>query len=218
MTTFVYAEPLSPGGLLATADVSRIAAALRGGGLAVLPTETGYLLGAAVTSVEALHHVFAVKARDLVHTMHLACASLEMAESIGRPDERARRILGAFTPGPVSVIVAQTEALPASLVTQDGTVGLRIPRHPATLQVIAAVGAPITATSLNRAGEAPGGVAESYLRTFDWPDLPVVHVVADDSAITYDRPSTLVRATGVDLEILRAGPVSEAEIRQAAAD
>jgi tRNA A37 threonylcarbamoyladenosine synthetase subunit TsaC/SUA5/YrdC len=37
--------------------------------------------------------------------------------------------------------------------------------------------------------------------------------VADDESIVYDQPSTLVRLTGDEPEILRGGPISESEIR-----
>jgi tRNA A37 threonylcarbamoyladenosine synthetase subunit TsaC/SUA5/YrdC len=47
----------------------------------------------------------------------------------------------------------------------------------------------------------------------NWPDGQVSYVVADDAAIVYDQPSTLVRLTGDDPEILRGGPISQAEIR-----
>ena len=101
-------------------------------------------------------------------------------------------------------------------MTLDGTVGIRIPCHPATLQIIAAVGAPVTATSLNRAGEPPGGVSEAYLRSFDWPGDHVVPIVQDDAAVAYDKPSTLVRVIGAELVVLRAGPIDEDAVRRAA--
>src|SRR5579871_6853597 len=100
--------------------------------------------------------------------MHVACASLAMAAEVGELTPKALRLLGEFTPGPVSVVVPKTAVLPDRLVTLDGTVGIRVPDHPATLQVLREVGAPLTATSLNVSGAAPALVSELDLESLNW--------------------------------------------------
>jgi L-threonylcarbamoyladenylate synthase len=218
MTELVYVKPRSRSGTLRWTEVAHIADSLKQGALAVLPTETGYMLAALATSADAVSAAFAVKGRAGSAVMHVACASLEMAGAVGILTERASRVLGEFTPGPVSVIVKSTGFLTEteSMVTLNGTVGLRIPDHAGTLQVINAVGLPLTATSLNSSGSQLESVDEAVLRTLNWPEHQVVHVVRDDDAIIYDAASTLARFSGNSIEILREGPVSEAEIRRAA--
>jgi L-threonylcarbamoyladenylate synthase len=196
--------------------VARISDSLRRGSLAVLPTETGYMLAALATDLPAVERAFAVKFRDHAQVMHVACASLAMAAEIGELTPQALRLLGEFTPGPVSVVVSKTPMLADRLVTMDGTVGIRVPDHPATLQVISEVGAPRTATSLNVSGAAPALVSELELESLNWPAGQTVHVVADDDAISYQTGSTLVRVTGPDVEVLRTGPISESQLREVA--
>lgn len=215
MAKFEYLVPRTPSGVLRLGEVAPVAEALRDGGLAVLPTETGYMLAALATDEPAILRAFAVKGRDLANTMHIACSSLEMAAGVAEITPAAERLLGAFTPGPITVVVRQKPRLPSRLVTRDGTVGIRVPDHPATLQIIAAVGAPITATSLNRAGEPPSSMDRHDLEQLDWPDDGVVYVVEDDASIRFQAPSTLVRVIGAEPEILRAGPITERTIRQA---
>lgn len=212
MTEFVYTTPRSRTGLLALADAERVAESLRRGVPAVLPTETGYMLAALATSQDAVKRAFEVKGRPASAVMHVACASLEMARTVGVLTERAARLLGQFTPGPLSVIVGQTGLLPDGLVTVNGTVGLRVPDHAGTLQVINAVGAPLTATSLNSSGSRLPSVDEPALRTLNWPEDDTIYVVRDDAAISCGSPSTLVRVTGEAVEVLRPGPVSESEL------
>lgn len=214
MTEFAYLKPRSRTGLLALADAERVSASLRRGVPAVLPTETGYMLAALATSQDAVKRAFGVKDRPTSAVMHVACASLEMARTVGILTERATRLLGQFTPGPLSVIVGQTDLLPDGLVTVNGTVGIRVPDHAGTLQVISAVGAPLTATSLNSSGSRLPSVDEPALRTLNWPEDDTICVVRDDAAIAFDSASTLVRVTGEAAEILRPGPVSESEISQ----
>jgi L-threonylcarbamoyladenylate synthase len=213
VTQFEYVRPHSRSRLIKLSDAARIAGHLKRGGLAVLPTETGYMLAALATSPPAIERAFNVKQRPASHVMHVACSSLEMAETIGRLKPYAAHLLGELTPGPISVITEKTPRLPDRLVSLDGTVGIRIPDHPATLQIISAVGAPLTATSLNASGSAPASIDRADLELLNWPDGQVSYVVADDEAIVYDQPSTLVRLTGDDPEILRGGPISQAEIR-----
>jgi L-threonylcarbamoyladenylate synthase len=216
MTQFEFVRPHSRSGMLTLSDVARIADSLSGGSLAVLPTETGYMLAALATSIPAIERAFAVKSRDRAQVMHVACAGVDMAAAIGVLTPRALRLIGVFTPGPLSVVVAKTPELPDDLVAVNGTVGIRIPDHPATLQVISAVGAPLTATSLNVSGSASLPVRKLDLETMNWPAGETIHIVEDDESIRYDSGSTLVRLSGDDIEILRAGPVSEADLREAA--
>lgn len=218
MAQFIYVKPHSRTGMLTWSEVAKIADSLKQGALAVLPTETGYMLAALATSADAVKAAFAVKGRAESAVMHVACASLEMAGAVGILTEHAIRILGQLTPGPVSVIVKSTGFLSdsESMVTLNGTVGLRIPDHAGTLQVINAVGLPLTATSLNSSGSRLVSVDEAVLRTMDWPEHDVVYVVRDDDAIAYSDSSTLVRVSNNSIEILREGPLSESEISRVA--
>lgn len=201
--------------MLTLAEAARIAGSLRSGALAVLPTETGYMLAAMATSIPAVERAFAVKQRDQAQVMHVACASVAMAASVGELTPAALRLLGAFTPGPLSVVVAKTSALPDRLVTINGTVGIRVPDHPATLQVIAEVGVPLTATSLNVSGSAPVPVSKLELDTLNWPAGETIYIVEDDEAIRHATGSTLVRLTSGEAEILRPGPIGQSDVSEA---
>ncbi len=212
MARFVYVRPRSRTGTIALSGVANIAGSLRQGSLAILPTETGYMLAAQATSEDAVKSAFTAKGRPGSAVMHVACASMEMAETVGIITEPAARLLGEFTPGPLSVIVNKTDLLPDDLVTLNGTVGIRIPDHPGTLQVINAVGSPLTATSLNNSGSQPTSVDETSLQAMEWPEDEVIYVLRDDDAIVYNSASTLVRLSGDSIEVLRGGPISESEI------
>ncbi len=214
MTEFKHVRPFSATGLLKLDDVGQIADSLKQGSLAVLPTETGYMLAALATSIPAIELAFTAKGRAAAKVMHVACGSLAMAETVGELNQLALRLLGEFTPGPVTVVVNKTPLLPDTLVALDGSVGIRVPDHPATLQVINEVGSPLTATSLNVSGAGSPSSGRLEMRFMEWPDDEVVYVVEDDDRIVYDAPSTLIRLTGEDIEILRPGPVSESVIRQ----
>jgi L-threonylcarbamoyladenylate synthase len=215
LTRFHFLAPSTDSGLLRLAEAELVAGRLRDGGLAVLPTETGFMLAALATSLPALRAAFDVKERDHAHAMHVACASIGMAARYAELSPAARRVMGAFTPGPLTVVVPQTGALPDEMVTLGGTVGIRVPDHPATLQVIATLDAPVTATSLNRSGEETRPYDRELLDELPWGDAHDVPVVEDKSAVRYPAASTLVRLTGPAPEVLRVGPVTAEEIAAA---
>jgi L-threonylcarbamoyladenylate synthase len=217
VTHFEYVRPHQVSRMVSLADAGRIADSLRRGSLAVLPTETGYMLAAMATSLTAVERAFAVKGRDSSNVMHVACASLRMARETGILTTRALRLLGSLTPGPVTVIVEKTPLLPNRLVTLNGTVGIRVPDHPATLQIIGEVDAPLTATSLNVTGAGPTAIKDLDLGLLNWPRGETIYVIVDDEAIVCETPSTLVRVLGEELEILRSGPVPEWAIQRLAA-
>ncbi len=218
MARFVYVKPNSRSGMLAWSDAAKVADSLKQGSPAVLPTETGYMLAALATSADAVKGAFAIKGRPGSAVMHVACASLQMAGMVGILTEHAVKLLGHLTPGPISVIVNQTDLLSDSdgLVTLNGTVGIRIPDHPGTLQVINEIGLPVTATSLNSSGCQLASVDETTLQTLNWPECEEIYVVQDDDAIAYSSASTLVRVSNNSIEILRLGPISESEIQRVA--
>lgn len=214
-TTVVISAPLPGSGLLPLDRVTEIADALRAGGLAVLPTETGHLIAASVADARK---AFAVKQRSPANPMHVACSSLDMAAAYGLLDARARRLLNEFTPGPLSVVVPALAGVDDPYVTLNGTIGLRVPDHPATLQVISALGEPVTATSFNRSGQESAPVDRAALTAFDWRGEAVVHAVVDPDAVRHTRASTLVRLVGPQPEVLRSGPVTAQQIEDALAD
>jgi L-threonylcarbamoyladenylate synthase len=214
VTSFEYL-PLTANKLLHFSDAARIVSLLDGGGLAVLPTETGYMIAADATSVEAVTKVFTTKERTFANPMHVACGSLAMAGRFGQLTPATVRLMGAFTPGPLTVVVPKTKLLPDTLVTKDGTVGIRVPDHPATLQVVELLGRPVTATSLNRSGEESGPLDYNYLELLGWPGTEsVVAIVEDETSITQTRASTLATLHGADLQILREGPITKADIER----
>lgn len=199
---------LTPNRLLRLADLDAVVLHLRRGGLVVLPTETGYLLGAAALDPDAVRRVFAVKVRSPRNPMHAAVTGVEMAEQLAHLGDTERRLLQLFTPGPLTVVCPKREAVPDILVAGTGTLGIRIPDSPVTLQVIAALGGPITATSLNVSGDPPRASVDETIAALEWKAEPALFVVKDELCVLHPRPSTLVSIVDGRRVILREGPIS----------
>jgi L-threonylcarbamoyladenylate synthase len=214
MARFVELAPRRGGGHLSLDQVDEAVAVLRRDGLAVLPTETGYMLAARARSDVATAKVRATKGRTADKAMHVACSTTAMIASVAEPSTQAWRAIACWLPGPVSVVVPAAHGLSPDVVL-DGTVGIRMPDAAATLQIVSALGEPVTATSLNRSGAGDHALGEPLTLSdaMSWPDEPVA-VVRDDLVRVYGQPSTLVRILDREVEELRPGPVPVSAISE----
>jgi len=95
--------------------IDEAAAALVAGELVAFPTETVYGLGARADDDAAVARIFQAKGRPAAHPLivHVAdAASAAWFGNLGVPDSAAQRLIGAFWPGPLTVIVRATPAAP----------------------------------------------------------------------------------------------------------
>lgn len=125
--------------------------ALRAGELVVYPTETVYGLGADALDPDAVRRVFEAKRRDRSDPVSLAVPDVEAVDEYTRPTERERAFMEAFLPGPVTVVLERTPAVPDVLTAGADRVGVRVPDHEGARALLATV-APLTATSANVSG------------------------------------------------------------------
>ena len=214
MTRLVIHDRLTKGRLLALDAVQACVSHLKAGGLAVLPTETGYMLAADAMSEAAIDAVYAAKGRPPAKPIHVAVTSLEDIERYVDLPPAARAACTRLMPGPFTAVGASRGLVPDVLSAGTGTLGARIPDAPVTLQILHALGRPLSATSHNLSGQAPDPDPVKAAEKLHGDH--VIHVVVDPAAAVYDKPSTLARYVDGAWEILRQGPVTEAAIAAAA--
>jgi L-threonylcarbamoyladenylate synthase len=131
-------------------SATEAAEALRGGAVALVPTETVVGLVAAESGLERIQEV---KGRDPGKPVAFLCASAEEAFALASEvPPLAKRLAEFYWPGPLTLVLD---------LAGGGTVGVRVPRGPAVRAVLAAYGEPLYATSANRSGEpAPRGLED----------------------------------------------------------
>lgn len=195
-------DPVEP------SQVEAILTALRAGQLVVLPTETVYGLAADAHNPDAVELLRRVKGRDSNHpfTHHLA-QTADLEALAAPPPARLRRFLERVWPGPVTAI----------LPTRQGpdSVGLRVPAHPLTRQVIEALGHSLLMTSVNRHGEAPLNDPAEISSAF--ASEAEISLLADAGAPRLGEASAVIRLDGRCLEVLRPGIFDESELQAGAA-
>lgn len=174
------------------AVLEEAAAVLRRGGLVAFPTETVYGLGANALDPEAVRKIYTAKGRPSDNPLILHLSRPEQAEPLVCVDERARRLMAAFWPGPLTLVLKARDAVP--LVTRGGldTAALRMPDHPIASALIEAAGCPIAAPSANVSGRPSPTDAQTV-----WEDLQGrVDVVLDGGPVRVGIESTVIDVSG----------------------
>lgn len=124
------------------------------GGTVAFPTETVYGLGADAKNTEAVEAIFAAKGRPSDNPLIVHIADMSQLEGlVTKVNETERRLMEAFWPGPLTVVLPVAPGAVSPRVTAGlSTVGVRMPAHDIALRLIAAAGCPVAAPSANRSG------------------------------------------------------------------
>ena len=127
---------------------------LHAGGLCAVPTDSSYALVCHLddkTAAEKLRHIRQVDER---HHLTLLCRDLSELGKYARVDNRQYRLLKLGTPGPYTFILEATKEVPRRVSHPSRrTIGLRVPEHRVTQELLAILGQPLLATTLIPAGE-----------------------------------------------------------------
>lgn len=186
---------------------------LEGGGCVALPTETVWGLAACARSESAVASLRAFKGRAEAQPISLLVPDPEGLESAGFDvSPGARKLMAAFWPGPLTLVLPCTASFAQGIAREDGAVGLRCSPHPVASAMARAAReaglGPLTATSLNRTGEPPAKT-EHEARALCGADDTRPHVLSVRSDAPPDGvPSTVLDLTGSVPEILRVGALS----------
>ena len=178
----------------------RIATALEGGGVVVLPTDTVYGLAASARFPDAVGRLFALKGRRADVPIAVLCADQEQALDLAEPvGDRARQLAAAHWPGPLTLVLPRRPGLGWELGDPSTTIGLRCPDHDLVRAVARRIG-PLATTSANRHGMPTPAVATDAAAALTGP----VDLVIDGGTLA-GSASTVVDLAGAEARVLRQG-------------
>jgi len=191
--------PPTPAAIAEAADL------LRAGQLVGMPTETVYGLAADASDPEAVARIFAAKGRPNDHPVivHVA-AGADLSRWAARVPDAARRLMAAFWPGPLTLILPRAPGVLDAVTGGQDTVGLRCPSHPVAQALLAAFGGGVAAPSANRFGRVSPTTAQHVAGEFD----QAVPVVLDGGPCEVGIESTIVDVSSDIPILLRPGHVS----------
>jgi len=186
---------------LSAEDIAAAVAALARAEVVGFPTETFYGLGVDALDRAALDRLRALKGRGAEKAISVLVTEAMLERVVTEVPPRARALIAAHWPGPLTLAMPARPGLPEGLV-MDGCVAVRWSPHPLAQRLVEGLGRPITATSANPAGAPPPTTADGVRAYF--PGCLVV----DGGDTPGGKPSTLVRVRGDVVEVLREGAIA----------
>ena len=186
---------------------------IRNGGLVLFPTETVYGLGANGLNSEAVKNIYVAKGRSSDNPLILHISDIEMLGKIAKDISDVEfKLMNAFWPGPFTIILNKTDAVPSVVAGGLDTVGVRMPSNEIAKNLIKYADVPIAAPSANISGRPSGTNVEDI----DQELKDRVDYIIDGGECPIGVESTVVRVIDGIPHILRPGKITAEEIKEIA--
>lgn len=149
-------------------DLSEAAMFIQKGEIVAFPTDTVYGLGADARNEEAVKKIFEAKGRPADRALTVLVAEKQaIHQYASHTPKEAQLLVEAFWPGPLTIVLNKKDIFAPSVTANLGTIGLRMPNHPLTLDFIKECGFPIAAPSANSSGHLSPTTAGHVLADLD---------------------------------------------------
>lgn len=200
------------GQMLAANDpesIQRAANTIRAGGLVAFPTETVYGLGCDAMNRDAVAKIFEVKHRPEFDPLILHIADRAMLDVIVSSRlSIAEKLMDVFWPGPLTLVLPKTQAVPDLVTAGLDSVAVRMPSHAVAQTFIRAAGTPVAAPSAN-----PFGYVSPTTAQHVWAGLgDKVDLILDGGSCPVGVESTILSLLGPQPELLRPGSITIEEL------
>ncbi len=185
-----------------TEAIAAACAALDGGEVVGIPTETVYGLAADATNEQAVQRIFSVKRRPSFNPLICHCSDIEMAERLAHFEPVSRALAEACWPGPLTLVLPMRADAGLPSITTAGleTVAIRLPSG-FSCDLIKAFGKPLAAPSANISGKVSATSADHVVADLG----AAVGLVLDDGPTPIGVESTILKIDGGEVRLLRSG-------------
>lgn len=195
-----------------TGNIAGAAEVLKNGGLVAVPTETVYGLAANGLDAQAVEKIYELKGRPEGKPISLMVPDAAAIDDLCMDVPRsARQLADFFWPGPLTIILKAKETVPEIVRGGGDTVGLRCPKHGATLELLRQLPFPLAVPSANPSGEKSPTALGEVLEYFGGQ----IEGVIDGGECALALESTVIDMSQKPFRILRQGAASEYEIDMA---
>lgn len=185
--------------------ISEAAEILKQGGLVAFPTETVYGLGGNGLDKEAAKKIYAAKGRPSDNPLILHVSSIEEVYPLVKAlPEKAKKLMEAFWPGPLTLVLPKSDIVPKESTGGLETVALRSPENALTLSLIRACGFPIAGPSANLSGRPSPTEASHVLEDLGGR----IEGILEDGAVGIGVESTIVDLSEDCPTLLRPGAIT----------
>jgi len=185
-----------------------IAESLKNGAIMIYPTDTIYGIGGNALQSSVVQRIFEVKKRPSELPVPLAVNNLLMANNLAHVTDDAEKLMNAFWPGPLTIVLKRKSIVPDEVTGGSDKVGIRIPNHSIPIKLMELTKFPLVATSANLHGQpSPTHIDERVKKLGENVDF-----IINSEETLGGIPSAVLDLTSKPLKVLRKGPISQKEI------
>lgn len=166
----------------------------------IFPTDTVYGIGTPILDIKGIERIYKIKHRDKAKPLACLCADIAQIEEIAYVNERSRKLIERFLPGPLTLILKSKEQIAREIGYM--TIGVRIPRHETALRILRENG-PMLTTSVNDSGSVPLNEYEEIVKRYSHCVEEIFYSAVPSSNIS----STVIECTGEEIRLLREGEI-----------
>lgn len=193
------------------AGIRRAGEILKQGGLVAFPTETVYGLGADALDAGASSKIYGAKGRPSDNPLIVHIADWDAIGKIAAEIPKEAKLLAdAFWPGPLTMVLKKSDAVPLTTTGGLDTVAVRMPDHPVAQALIRAGGGYVAAPSANTSGRPSPTTAQHVAEDMDG----IIEMIIDGGDVSIGLESTIVDLTGDVPMILRPGYINQTMLEQ----
>ncbi|WP_430456229.1 L-threonylcarbamoyladenylate synthase [Rheinheimera sp.] len=195
--------------LSALTDQDAAAKLLQAGELVAVPTETVYGLAADASNPQAVAKIFTAKGRPANHPLIVHIGDLAQLSDWARDiPPQALLLAKAFWPGPLTLLLAKADNVSPVVTGGKDSIGIRMPAHPVLLALLQLTGLAVAAPSANPYKKLSPTSASQVMAGLNGR----IAAVLDGGDCSVGLESTIVDLTSDHPQVLRAGPISAAEL------
>lgn len=178
-------------------------------GLVVFPTETVYGIGANALVKEAVDKIYVAKGRPSDNPLIVHICDFDMLNNVTNGyNEIENKLMKAFWPGPMTIILKKSELVPYNVTCNLDTVGVRMPSNIIAKELIKLANVPIAAPSANISGKPSGtNVKDIFEELNDRVDIIIDYGNSDIGV-----ESTVLKVINDEVVILRPGKITPEDI------
>ncbi len=182
--------------------IQRVIDALKAGETVAFPTDTVYGLGVDPFNISAIIKLFEAKGREYNKAIAILVGNKKQVKLVAEMvSDNAQKLIDSFWPGGLTVIVPKQKSIP-DLLSSHQSIGIRMPDHPITLQILNEYG-PLATSSANVSGKQnPVSAGDVYTQLNGR-----ISLILDGGTCPGGVPSTVVDCLSQKTQVLRNGAI-----------
>ena len=189
-------------------EVEQLADILRNDGVISVPTDTVYGICARINSEKAHNKLMDVKKRPKNKAFPIMCADERQIKNIAVVDARAEKLIRAFMPGPITLVLNRNNTLSEYVTNGKDTIAVRMATSKVLEELIRKTESPLFMTSANKSEEPECTNLDDIEKA-----CPLLDGMLDGNVV-FGEASTIVDCSTKELKILRKSPISREQIKK----